>query len=319
MEENNNINNHTSNRRNKPRKTAEKSAGGFDFKKVFNSLGTKKYLVLVLLVILLPLLFCYALVHNKIPKNTVIVPTTVVQTTAAEGASENSLLPEGVTVSDESTTGADDDIPETTTEKKSEETTARWMAKIIDPTDEEYWFLAIVSVKYPLPDKYVPMLSSAIEGSSITVDARVAAHYQEMYNAAKKDDCILTPYSGYHTYSLQKSTYSRKVNFYVNQGLSQEEAEKKAQLSVAPEGCSEHNAGLAIDIVSASEDFAKTKEYQWLCDHAYEYGFVLRYPEDKTEITGVTYQPWHWRYVGIDAAEKIHNKGICLEEYLGIV
>lgn len=311
MDENNNITNRV-------KKSPKKPTKKLDAKSMLNSLGMKKYLLIALLAIMIPLLLIYALIHNKIPKNTVLIPTNAEQTKEEETTGENSIVPEGVTLANEPASDVNDDIPETTTERK-EETTARWMAKIIDPTDEEYWFLAIVGVNYPLPDKYVPMLSSVIEGDTITVDSRVAAHYQEMYNAAKKDDCILTPYSGYHNYSLQKSTYNRKVNFYVNQGLSQEEAEKKAQLSVLPEGCSEHNAGLAVDIVKASEDFAKTKEYNWLCDHAYEYGFILRYPKDKTEITGMNYQPWHWRYVGIDAAEKIHDKEICLEEYLGIV
>lgn len=288
-----------------------------NFKKLFNALGSKRYLVVALLVIMLPLILCFAAVHDKIPKNKVIVPPTEAST-APPASTTTELTAEQLSQLNEDSTNK-----VTTTSNSNnitqKETTARWMAKIIDPTDKEYWYLAIIGLKYPLPEKYSPTLSPVIEGSSITVDSRIAEKYQQMYNAAKKDDCILTAYSGYHSYSLQKSSYTRKVNFYLNQGMSQAEAESKANISVLPAGCSEHNAGLAVDIVSASEDFAKTKEYQWLCDHAHEYGFVLRYPADKENITGVGYQPWHWRYVGEEAAEKMKTKNKCLEEYLGIV
>ena len=300
----------------KPVKSPNNSSK-ISFKKLFNSLGSKKYLVVTLLAIMLPLILCFAIVHDKIPENKVIIPPTEATTappvsTTTELTSEQLALLNKDSTNKVITTSNSNDITQ-------KETTARWMAKIIDPTDEEYWYLAIIGIKYPLPEKYAPTLSPVTEGNSITVDSRIAAKYQKMYNAAKKDDCILTPYSGYHSYSLQKTSYTRKVNFYLNQGMSQEEAENKASISVLPAGCSEHNAGLAVDIVSASEDFAKTKEYQWLCDHAHEYGFVLRYPADKVNITGVAYEPWHWRYVGEEAAEKMKAKDKCLEEYLGIV
>ena len=171
----------------------------------------------------------------------------------------------------------------------------------------------------PLPDKYTPSLSDAVDGSTVKLDSRVSEHYREMYNAAKQAGCILTPYSGYHSYSLQESTYNRKFNYYISQGYSEEQATAETQRKTLPAGCSEHNAGICIDIVSASSDFVNTKEYQWLCDNAANYGFILRYPENKQEITGVNYQPWHWRYVGVEAAKEMAQSGQCLEEYLGIV
>lgn len=292
----------------------KKSNTDLNIKKIFDSLGVKKYLVIALAAIMLPLILVFAVIHNKIPEKKVIVPPTPSTTAAPEAGAI--LTDEQISKLNEDATSPDE--PETT-ESKDEKTTARWMAKIIAPTDEEYWYLSIIGVNYPLPDKYEPTRSPILKGSSIEVDSRIASAYAEMYEAAKKDDCILTPYSGYLSYSLQKTSYLRKVNFYVSQGLTQEEAEKKASTSVLPAGCSEHNAGLAVDIVSASEDFAKTKEYKWLCDHAAEYGFILRYPDSKTEITGVGYEPWHWRYVGADAAKKMVDKNQCLEEYLGIV
>lgn len=201
----------------------------------------------------------------------------------------------------------------------AEPTTAKRKAMIIDINDAENWALAMIGVNYPLPDKYSPNLSEAVDGSSVKLDSRVATHYREMYNAAKQAGCILTPYSGYHTYSLQESTYTRKLNYYISQGYSEEQAAAETQKKTLPAGCSEHNAGLCMDIVSASSDFVNTKEFQWLCDNAMNYGFVLRYPENKQEITGVNYQPWHWRFVGVEAAKEMAQNNQCLEEYLGIV
>ncbi|HAQ64081.1 MAG TPA: hypothetical protein DCR23_06425 [Ruminococcaceae bacterium] len=201
----------------------------------------------------------------------------------------------------------------------AEPTTAKRKAMIVDINDTENWALAMIGVNYPLPDKYSPNLSEAVDGSSVKLDSRVATHYREMYNAAKQAGCILTPYSGYHTYSLQESTYTRKLNYYISQGYSEEQAAAETQKKTLPAGCSEHNAGLCMDIVSASSDFVNTKEFQWLCDNAMNYGFVLRYPENKQEITGVNYQPWHWRFVGVEAAKEMAQNNQCLEEYLGIV
>jgi D-alanyl-D-alanine carboxypeptidase len=101
--------------------------------------------------------------------------------------------------------------------------------------------------------------------------------------------------------------------------MSEEEAKINTEKRIEPAGCSENGAGLAVDIVSASAGFASTPEYQWLEQNAHKYGFVLRYPQDKTEITGIIYQPWHWRYVGIDAATEMKENNLCLEEYLGAV
>ena len=103
------------------------------------------------------------------------------------------------------------------------------------------------------------------------------------------------------------------------QNMTKEEAEANAQKRIEPAGCSENGAGLSVDISSASAGFASTNEYKWLTENAHNYGFILRYPEDKTDVTGMIYQPWHWRYVGIDAAQEMKQTNKCLEEYLGAV
>lgn len=184
--------------------------------------------------------------------------------------------------------------------------------------DGEHWELTLVNLQYRLPEDYKPTLKAAVEGSSVQLDARVAPFYAEMYAAAKADGCTLTPYSGYRTYARQQENFDRKVAYYVSQGLGETEAIAKTQTRILPAGASEHNMGFAMDIVSASADFISTKEFSWLSAHAHEYGFILRYPENKTDITSVMYEPWHWRFVGKEAAAEMQKSGQCLEEYLGV-
>ncbi len=187
----------------------------------------------------------------------------------------------------------------------------------VTPTGDK-WELTLVNLQYRLPDDYKPTLKAAVEGSTVQLDERVAPFYAQMYDAAKADGCTLTPYSGYRTYERQKENFDRKVHYYVAQGLSETDAAAKTQERILPAGASEHNMGFAMDIVSASADFVSTKEFKWLAAHAHEYGFILRYPENKTDVTGVMYEPWHWRFVGKEAAEEMQKNGQCLEEYLGI-
>lgn len=268
------------------------------------TLRTKIILLVILAVIMVPLIILYKSVGDTTPK------IKLYDRNQTENSSENqeaqTTEPQTEPVIEEPQA-----VPETKTAEKKP-------ATIIPITDAEKWNLAIINTKYPLPDSYAPTLSNAINGSNIQLDSRVSERYAEMYAAAKLSGCVLTPYSGYHSYALQETNYNRKVNFYVNQGISAEEANQKASAQVLPAGCSEHNAGLAMDIVSASSDFINTKEYKWLCENAYNYGFILRYPEDKTAITGMNFKPWHWRYVGTQAAKEMKEKNQCLEEYLGL-
>lgn len=268
------------------------------------TLRTKIILLVILAVIMVPLIILYKSVGDTTPK------IKLYDRNQTENSSENqeaqTTEPQTEPVSEEPQA-----VPETKTAEKKP-------ATIIPITDAEKWNLAIINTKYPLPDSYAPTLSNAINGSNIQLDSRVSERYAEMYAAAKLSGCVLTPYSGHHSYALQETNYNRKVNFYVNQGISAEEANQKASAQVLPAGCSEHNAGLAMDIVSASSDFINTKEYKWLCENAHNYGFILRYPEDKTAITGMNFEPWHWRYVGTQAAKEMKEKNQCLEEYLGL-
>ncbi len=127
--------------------------------------------------------------------------------------------------------------------------------------------------------------------------------------------------SAYRSAEKQQRLVEEEKEGYLNKGMSETEAAEAALLLVAPSGYSEHETGLAVDIVSDSnwvldDEQEKTPENQWLQEHCYEYGFILRYPRGKEDITGYSYEPWHFRYVGRAAAKEIHDSGICLEEYL---
>ena len=143
---------------------------------------------------------------------------------------------------------------------------------------------------------------------------------------AEAAGCKLYLGSGYRSVERQTALFKRKTNSFMAEGFSREEAEKQAAMWVARPGTSEHNTGLAADIVSAdwyskhsdlTADFEDTPEFEWLYAHCADYGFILRYPRGKENVTGVTYEPWHYRYVGKDAAKAIMQAGGTLEEYTG--
>ena len=175
----------------------------------------------------------------------------------------------------------------------------------------------LLNKKHILPDGYVPKLAEAVKGSGVMLDYRVAPHYQKMYDAAKKDGITLTPVSGYRSFQRQKNNFENSIARYQKQGYSKKDATIKASETRLLPGTSEHNAGLAMDICSLSTSFDTTKEYKWLQAHAHEYGFILRSPKDKINIPQITYEPWHYRYVGTEIAKKMKASGQVLEEYLG--
>ncbi len=188
---------------------------------------------------------------------------------------------------------------------------------VVDPTGDD-WKLVVVNTKREIPADYVPKLAE-VASSGVYMDYRVAPYYNAMYEAAKKDGIILTPYSGYRSYARQQRNYNNLTQQYMSQyGLSKQDAAEKAATVILPPGTSEHNLGLAMDICNTNSTFKNQKEYKWLTEHAHEYGFILRYTAEKQPITGIIPEPWHWRFVGTEYAEDIKNSGLCLEEYLGI-
>lgn len=183
--------------------------------------------------------------------------------------------------------------------------------------DEENWQLTLVNSYYRIPNDYEPDLVYVC-GSSERLDKKVAEHYEKMYEAAKADGVTLTPCSGYRSYELQERNYNNKIAFYESQGYSNKDAKVKAATIIMPPGSSEHNLGYAMDIVCVDEWFEDTEEFKWLTQNAADYGFIMRYPKDKQDITRVIYEPWHWRYVGVETAKELKSTGLTLEEYLGV-
>lgn len=183
------------------------------------------------------------------------------------------------------------------------------------------WRMILVNRDFILPDGYMPELENAVEGdySDQKLDYRVAPYYNAMYQAALDDGVELVPISGYRSVERQTRNFENKIQKYIDEGYGEIEATQMAAKIILPPGTSEHNAGLAMDICSLYESFEDTEEFEWLSENAADYGFILRYPEDKQDITKIIYEPWHWRYVGVEAAREMKASGECLEEYLGVV
>lgn len=173
--------------------------------------------------------------------------------------------------------------------------------------------LVVVNKDNPIPEDY-PISLETYNGKKI--NAALKDDLNAMINAAAKDGIKIFIYSGYRTIEEQTRYFNSQTSMYKKQGYSEQDAQAKAAMSVARPRTSEHNTGLAIDFNCVRDDFYKTKEYAWLIKNAAEYGFILRYAKDKTDKTGVIYEPWHFRYVGKDHAPKIMASGLCLEEYI---
>ena len=142
-----------------------------------------------------------------------------------------------------------------------------------------------------------------------------------MMDAAADDGVDLMICSAFRSYDRQKSLFNNKINKLMNSGMTYLEAYKVGSMNVTVPGTSEHHLGLALDILTGSyttmdDGFGDTEAGKWLAKNAPEYGFILRYPEGKEDITGIVYEPWHFRYVGTRYAKDITQRGVCLEEYL---
>ena len=147
------------------------------------------------------------------------------------------------------------------------------------------------------------------------MDYRAANYFLDMKEAAAAEGIELTVISAKRSREYQKQLFDKEVEDFKAQGLTDEEAFEAAREWVALPGESEHNSGLAVDLNSLDESFEESDAFKWLSDHAHEYGFILRYPKDKVGITGVQYEPWHYRFIGVYHATQIKEKGITLEEY----
>lgn len=179
--------------------------------------------------------------------------------------------------------------------------------------------LTLVNFENTIPKDWKVDLVQLNNGQS--VDRRIYDDLIAMLQAAKSEGLNPLICSSYRTNEKQEQLYQNKVSEYLSQGYSKVEASDKAAFWVARPGTSEHQLGLAVDIVSTKNQRLdrsqeNTVEQQWLLQNSWKYGFVLRYPTNKNSITGVGYEPWHYRYVGKEHAKKINELGVCLEEYV---
>ena len=185
---------------------------------------------------------------------------------------------------------------------------------------EAPWNLRLISAAHPLPEDFtVPELTQLRNNQAI--DTRVYPALQQMMDDARAAGLQPLICSSYRTRATQERLFQNKIDRLVKQGYSREEAELLAAEWVARPGTSEHEAGLAVDIVDTNyqildEQQEQTPVQQWLMAHCADYGFILRYPLDKSDLTSIGYEPWHYRYVGEEAAKEIMEQGICLEEHL---
>ena len=234
--------------------------------------------------------------------------TVAVRTSSQPVTEETTAAVEETTVNTEETTASGNiavELTEIPTPKK-----------VTMPADES-WCLVLLNAYYKIDSSYEPQLTEVVEGTGIYLDSRVAEKFIQMYNAALSDSVTLTPASGYVSLDRQTRNYDKQVESLIASGLSEEQSKVQAIFYVLPEGCSEHNYGLAIDIGWIADSFADSPAYSWLKKHAAEYGFIERYTADKEGITHYQASPWHWRYVGVDAAKAMKADNLCLEEYLG--
>ena len=186
-------------------------------------------------------------------------------------------------------------------------------------TQEVPWNLMLVNGTHFVEDGYEPKLAEV--ENNYMVDARIVKDLQAMLRDGRRAGMNFWICSAYRSMEKQIQLYDNKVKRLQGEGMSFTQAQLQAGKEVAYPGTSEHHLGLAVDIVAKDyqlldEKQADTKEAKWLKENCWRYGFILRYPLDKTEETGIVFEPWHYRYVGIEAAKEIMEQGICLEEYL---
>lgn len=184
--------------------------------------------------------------------------------------------------------------------------------------DSADWRLVLINKQHPIPDEYDFKLGSFSSG--MRCDERVIEDLLLMLQAAKKDGLNLVVRSPYRTSDHQEDNFNNRIKSYMRQGLSYMEAYKATSRVITVPGCSEHEVGLALDITSDTfsqlkQGFADTEEGKWLAEHSHEYGFIVRYPSGKEYITGIEYEPWHFRYVGREAASIMKDERLCLEEF----
>lgn len=214
------------------------------------------------------------------------------------------------------------DKPEADKSVPNEPVSAQGISQTSDisgPITTDAWKLTLVNPWNKIAENY--SVQTVTLSNGLEVDERCYPDLQDMMDACRADGLSPVICSAYRTWEYQEQLFQAKVASLVAEGCDQSSAEIEAGKVVAVPGTSEHQLGLALDIVDLNnqlldESQEDTAVQKWLMEHSWEYGFILRYPTEKSDITGIIYEPWHYRYVGKEDAERIHTLGITLEEYL---
>ena len=177
------------------------------------------------------------------------------------------------------------------------------------------WRLTLANYENLLPENFTVKVENIDKTRQF--DARAIGELNDMMNQMKKDGITnIWIQSAYRSVARQKELYDASVKKYLQEGKTQEEAEKLTNEYINKPGSSDHNLGLAVDFNKVDNEFEKLEGFKWLQKNAENYGFVLRYPKDKEDITKIAYESWHWRYVGVEHAKKMNELNMCLEEYI---
>lgn len=270
--------------------------------------GTQKFIVFCFIVIVIASVTLTGLLIHKSLTWINTENETVSETEETVSNEDTLKIPE------EETAPADD-AEETTEETEPAETEVQ---RTLEKQSDE-WNLILVNTWNKVPKDFSVELTQLNNGHAI--DKRAYPDLQDMMDAARAEGLSPILCSSYRTNEKQQTLFDNQVNKYLAEGYSQIEANVEAGKWVAVPGTSEHQTGLAVDIVALDyqlldEGQEDTPEQKWLMENSYKYGFILRYPSEKSELTGIHYEPWHYRYVGKEAAKEIYEQGICLEEYL---
>ena len=178
------------------------------------------------------------------------------------------------------------------------------------------WNLILVNSDYRIPNNYSDEIELTTLSNGKQVDSRIYPELQAMFNDARTAGLALFVREGYRTREEQQQLLDDKIASYINDGHTRSEAERLAKEWVAVPGTSEHEIGIAVDINADTAASSQEAVYSWLENNSYKYGFIKRYPSNKTDITGVGNEPWHFRYVGKEAAKEMYESNLCLEEYI---
>ena len=248
-------------------------------------LNKKKVAAVIILFIIIVLLIRKGTKHNKTVE-------TATQTNSNTVNSDNKIT---------------EDVHSNTTENNQSVETPK---KKIDD-----WRLTLANYDNLLPEDFTVKVSNIDKTRQF--DSRAIDELNDMMNAMKKDGVTnVWVQSAYRSVARQRELYDNSVKKYIQQGKSQEEAERLTDEYINKPGSSDHNLGLAVDFNYVDNKFEKLDGFKWLKNNAENYGFVLRYPKDKEDITKIAYESWHWRYVGVEHAKKMNDLNMCLEEYI---